>query len=50
MNVILAEIAMKLLIDEQGKIKLWGRVLPWVLMGCVVTVSCAYAYHLVKFG
>lgn len=44
---ILASVLMKLLVDEKGKLRLWGRVLPWVFMVCLALVSVAYAYRLV---
>ncbi len=29
-------------------LRLWARVLPWVLMACVVAVSLAFSYSLIK--
>jgi Na+/melibiose symporter-like transporter len=44
---IIAMLILKLL-DPDQKIRLWGRVLPWVLMGCVVLVAVAFAWSLAK--
>lgn len=39
---------MKLLLDNEGNLRLWGIVLPWFLMGCIAVVTLAYAYSLVR--
>lgn len=39
---------MKLLIDEDGKIRLWGKIFPWVCMACLIMVSVAFSYSLIK--
>jgi len=39
---------MKLLLRDDGKLRLWGVVLPWFLMACIAIVTVAYAYSLIK--
>ncbi len=34
--------------DKDSNTRLWARVLPWVLMSCVVAVSLAFSYSLIK--
>ena len=34
------------LLDPNQKIRLWGRALPWVLMGCVVLVERSFFVEL----
>ncbi len=47
MTEILSVLLSKM-IDEDEKIRLWARVLPWFLMACVGIVSLAFAYSLIK--
>lgn len=36
------------LLDPDQKLRLWARVLPWLVMLCVLLISVAYAWSLVR--
>lgn len=44
---IIAMVIMKLL-DPDQKLRLWGLVLPWVLLFCIVMIAAAFSYSLIK--
>ena len=44
---IIAMVIMKLL-DPDQKLRLWGRVLPWVFIVCLVMVAASFSWSLVK--
>ncbi|WP_283207074.1 hypothetical protein [Mesosutterella porci] len=40
-------VIMKLLAPDQ-KLRLWGRVLPWAVIACLVMVAASFSWSLVK--
>ena len=44
---IIAMVIMKLL-DPDQKLRLWGRVLPWVFIVCLVMVAASFSWSFVK--
>ena len=36
------------MLDPDKKLRLWARILPWVLMLCLVMVAAAFSWSLIK--
>lgn len=39
---------MKFLLGNNGDLRLWARVFPWIIMTCIVILTLAFAYSLIK--
>lgn len=44
---IIGMVILKLL-DPDQKLRLWAKVLPWLFMLCLLLISIAYAWSLVR--
>lgn len=44
---IIAMLILKLL-DPEQKLRLWGRVLPWAVIACLVMVAAAFSWSLIQ--